>query len=578
MLADGDDRRAFIHGRHEGRADTGIDDGGGDDTGHRDRNQNRRPLHDLGQQRVVETMELADQPRFVLDAGTQQIGREHRHHGQRQDERCGKCEADREGDGRKQAPFQALQRQQGCKDGHDDCHTRQEWHGHLPCRFEGEAQLFIEVWLLEMCQPVLGVLHDNDGAVDQQTDGDGETAERHDVGRHAEAAHDTERHQHRQGKDQRDDDGRSQVAEEQQEQQHDQDDGFEQDLLHRPDGLADQFGAVVEDVDLGIFRQASLEGFETSLDARDDRSRICAAQRENQSPDRFAVAIDRHDPVSGQRADADVRHVADTHDTGRSGGEDGFSNVVECPDATLRPDQQGLFAVAHSACAVVAVVGDKYIFKHRRGDAAGSHRGRRGNDFEGTHEAAQDVDVGNARHTAQSGTDGPVDEAALFLAAQRLGVDREHDHLGKRRDDRRQPAIGAGGELIAYVLQTLVHLGACPEDVGAVGELERHQRDGIARRRADAHEIGNAAHHDFNRIGNPLFEFLGRQTGRAHRHQDLNRRHVGKGVDRQLLVGRRPPGCETQRGDEDEQTPPQGDVDESGEHGLLRVPLGELGQ
>ncbi len=100
--------------------------------------------------------------------------------------------------------------------------------------------------------------------------------------------------------------------------------------------------------------------------------------------------------------------------------------------------------------------------------------------------------------------------------------------------NRRESAVSAGRELVADVLQPLVDLRARPENVGAVDELECHQGNRIARRRAHGGEVGNAAHGDLDRRGDAALELLRGKAGRPHGDQDLHRRYVWECVDRQL--------------------------------------------
>ncbi len=65
--------------------------------------------------------------------------------------------------------------------------------------------------------------------------------------------------QRRERQDERHDQRGAQIAEEQHQQDDDEHDRLDQNLLHGPDGLADQFAAVVENLDLRAVRQVRLE-------------------------------------------------------------------------------------------------------------------------------------------------------------------------------------------------------------------------------------------------------------------------------------------------------------------------------
>ena len=145
--------------------------------------------------------------------------------------------------------------------------------------------------------------------------------------------------------------------------------------------------------------------------------------------------------------------------------------------------------------------------------------------------------------TLTSATPGRPRSAGRMVQSTRLRIscafsvselDGEHQHFAERRHDRREAAVGAGRQLVAHLLQPLVDLRAGPENVGAVGELERHQRDRVARRRAHRDQVGDAAHGDLDRRGHAAFELLRREAGARIDDQHLHRRDVRKGVDRQL--------------------------------------------
>ena len=91
-----------------------------------------------------------------------------------------------------------------------------------------------------------------------------------------------------------------------------------QHLLHGPDGFADQFAAVVENLDPCALRQARLELDEPRLDAS-TTVRASAPRRPSTSPQTASPSpVAGDDAVARQRAVAHFRHVADAHDA-RSG-------------------------------------------------------------------------------------------------------------------------------------------------------------------------------------------------------------------------------------------------------------------
>ena len=78
LLLDTDDHIAFVHRRHEGLADLGIDRSGSDQQHQRPNNDGCRAAQAGGQQRGVQAQQLARQPRIGVVIATQQEGGQHR--------------------------------------------------------------------------------------------------------------------------------------------------------------------------------------------------------------------------------------------------------------------------------------------------------------------------------------------------------------------------------------------------------------------------------------------------------------------------------------------------------------------
>ena len=127
----------------------------------------------------------------------------------------------------------------------------------------------VEVALPSALDPFLealvGVLHLDDGAVDQHADRDGDAGERHDVGGEPHEVERDEREEHRdRDGDDRDDRGRD-VPEEEQDDEADDDHLLAQRVQQRVDGAVDQPRAVVGRDDLDARRQRRLELVELRL-------------------------------------------------------------------------------------------------------------------------------------------------------------------------------------------------------------------------------------------------------------------------------------------------------------------------
>ncbi len=524
------DQVAFVHGRHEALAEQQEGAGGGDQ---RDRGADHvgpAVAQGRGQHAVVGRGQLFHQPRFVMRAALDQVRGEHRHHGQRQQQRGGQREDDGQRHRSEHLAFQPLQGEQRQEDDDDDDDAGSHGRGHLAgCTVDQVQRRQVVLGLGELA---FDVLDDDHGGIDQHADGDGQAAQAHQVGRQAEQAHQDEGGQGRQRQHQRDDQRGAQVAEEGEEQQHDEHDGFEQRLGHRADSAVDQVAAVVERFDGDALRQGRRDLGQPRLDAGHDALGVGAAQAEHQPLHRFALTISGHRTIAGQGAETDFCDIADAHHLAVPGLQNDGFYVVDRTDRPFGAHQQGFLAIVEAAGAVVAVVGFQHRLQILQRQAAGGQALRLRHDLEGAHLAAQAVDVGDAGDGAQLRADHPVEQGAL-LGQRQVALDGEHEHFAERRGDWRHAAGGAGRQVAHRRGQALADLLAGPVDVGAVLEIDGDVGQRVFRGRAQQALVRDAEHFLLDRHGEAGFDFLRRHAGRLQDDLDLGRRDIGKGVDRQ---------------------------------------------
>ena len=143
---------------------------------------------------------------------------------------------------------------------------------HAPLRRAGE--LLVRMRVMPGLDVLVRVLDHHHGRVDHRADGDGDAAERHDVGVHALVVHDNEGDQHAEW--QRDDrhECGAQVKEKQQAHQRDDDEFLDQLLLQVRYRALDQAGTVVGRHDLDAGRQARLQLLELRLHRVDGLERV----------------------------------------------------------------------------------------------------------------------------------------------------------------------------------------------------------------------------------------------------------------------------------------------------------------
>ncbi len=99
------------------------------------------------------------------------------------------------------------------------------------------------------------VLHDHDGVVDDHPDGRGEAAEGHQIEAHVEEAEEHDGDQDRDGNDKGRHHGRAPVLEEAQEHGHREGQADEDALRDARNGVPDEDGLVVEDLELDVGRK-----------------------------------------------------------------------------------------------------------------------------------------------------------------------------------------------------------------------------------------------------------------------------------------------------------------------------------
>ncbi len=112
------------------------------------------------------------------------------------------------------------------------------------------------VVLLGLANHVLG---HHDARVHQHADGDGDSAQRHDVRTDVRALHEQERTEDGEGQRNGDDENAAEVPEEKNVRQRDQHDLFDQRVAQRVDRVVDEDAAIVERHDLHVRREGRAE-------------------------------------------------------------------------------------------------------------------------------------------------------------------------------------------------------------------------------------------------------------------------------------------------------------------------------
>ncbi len=375
------------------------------------------------------------------------------------------------------------------------------------------------------------VLHHHHRRVHQHADGDGETAEAHEVGGHVELPHQDKGAERREGQHQSDRQRRAQIAQKQHQQDQHQHDGLGQGLGDGVHGALDEIPPVVKDAGGNPFRQGGLQFRELGPHALDQLAGIGPAQPQDQALDGLVLAVVGHPAIAGDGADAHLGHVAHPHRLYRVALDHDGAHVLLGLDAALAAHQQGLLAFHQAARAVVAVILRQRLLQVLQAHALGVQAGGVGDHLEAARQSAEGVDVGDAGHGAQRRTDHPIEQGAPFHEREVAALDGEHEHLAQRRGHGRDAAVDVRGQVLPDGGQALRDLLARPVDVAALLEIHRDVGEGILGDGAQHGLVGDAQHLHLDGGSDARLHLLRGHAGGLDDDLDLGGGNVREGVD-----------------------------------------------
>ena len=498
-----------------------------------------------------------------------EITHEHRHQRHRQPGGGGHGVGLGEGERREQPALLCLQgeyRQEA--DGDDEQREEQRRPDFLGrAAHDLPAILVRDRFTLEMFVHVLD--HDN-GRVHHGADGDGDAAERHDVGVDALAVHhdkgdqDADR-QHHDG-DQR----RAQVEQERHAHQRDDDEFLDERAGEVADRALDDPGAVVGGDDLHAFRQALFQAIEFLLHRLDGGERVLAIAHDDDAARHLALAVQLGDAAAHLRPEANLRDLFQADR--RAGGGDAErdrAQVLQALHVAAHADHVlGLGHLDHRAARFLVALLDRHAHVRQR-QAVGAQLRRVDDDLVLLDHAADRGDFGDARHGTQFVFQEPILQRAqlrqvVFAAAVHQCVLVHPAHAGGVRAERR---FGRARQARDHLAQILEHARARPVDVGAIRKNDIDE--GIPEHRVAAHRGGarHRQHGGGERVGDLVLDRLRRLARVAGLDDDLHVGQVGDGVERRARHGVDARGHE-QAGDEQHQeTVVERPTDELGDHG-----------
>ena len=283
----------------------------------------------------------------------------------------------------------------------------------------------------------------HDSRIDEHADGDGDSAQRHDVRRDARAFHEQERAQHRERQRNGDDENAAEVPEEEHVRQRDQNDLFNQRVAQRVHRMIDENAAVIEGNDRYARRKPRLNLADLLLDGFDDLARIGSVADDDDSADGFlAVLVENAAPELGTKLNAG--HVADRDRRAVVGAERNLFNVLQAANqADAAHDVLRVARLNHLGADVVVAAlhrGDHILER----DVVGAHLDGIEIDLVLLDEAADAGNLGDSGHGVELIFDEPILNRVQRAAVIRTldGVPEDLANSGCIRTHHRRNARG----------------------------------------------------------------------------------------------------------------------------------------
>ena len=320
------------------------------------------------------------------------------------------------------------------------------------------------------------VLDDDDRTVDDDAEVDG--AERHEVRTDLILDHSRHGNEHRQGNDERGGDGRSEVAEDQQQDHDDEDRALEQILLYGRDRGLDEARTVVKRPRHHTFGQGFRDLVQLCRYTLGHRAAVFADEQHGRPDNGLA-------PIQSCRTGTELSpfdHFCDVADPDRdpfARPDHDVSNVARVAHLPRRANQVLLAVSFDVARADVGIVRRKRGHHIAKIQPIRHQLGRIGQDVELPLEPTDGVDLDYAGYRPQLRLDDPIlDRAEVYRADLApvgvlgclLRLDGEHEYLAEARRNRSHRHFDAVRQEVFHLLQTLVDQLAREIDVRAVGE------------------------------------------------------------------------------------------------------------
>ncbi|GBC78534.1 hypothetical protein HRbin08_02030 [bacterium HR08] len=189
---------------------------------------------------------------------------------------------------------------------------------------------------LPLFEPLVRLLDDDDRRIHHRANGDGDPAERHDVGRNPHRIHRDEREEHRGGDGDDGDQRARDVPEENEDHGAHDHQLLDERPLQRRDGAQDQVRPIVGRDDLHPFGEGALDLGQARLHALDDLQRVLPIPHDHDAADGLPLSIQLGDAATNVRSQSDRAQMF--HQDGRPrlriDPHDDVLDVLEGSDVT----------------------------------------------------------------------------------------------------------------------------------------------------------------------------------------------------------------------------------------------------
>ena len=386
-----------------------------------------------------------------------------------------------------------------------------------------------------MLELLVGILDHDDRSVDHRADGDGDPAQRHDVGVDALQIHHGNRCEHSKRQSHHRDQRRAEVEQERARDERD-DEQFLGELLQEVrDGSFDQGGAVIDRDDFDSLREAALQLVELVLDGLDHGLRVGALADDDDPAGDLAFAVQLGDAAAELGRQLHPGDVADRdRDAACLRPQRDVAEVLQGPEIAGHAHHIfGARALDHRSARLVVGLANGLDHVGYR-DAIELHPLGVELDLEGLDHAADARHLGDPVDLLELVPQEPVLERAQLgkvvpAAAVDQGIFEGPADAGCIGPERGRDI---GRQAISGLAQIFERPRARPVEVGAV--LEEDRDEAVAEEGEAAHRLHlrRRQHGARQRIGDLRLDRARRLAGIAGPDDDLRVRQVRQSVDR----------------------------------------------